>query len=100
MKALAPAATTVCAGWTTAPPGSLAQNAACGLCARSSRLSVSPFGHRPGMQCAVTTPPPSFYPYPNLRWDTSHFKKTGGSQRNNYVVHPEFVSETCPVYPS
>ncbi|XP_051021690.1 spermatid-specific manchette-related protein 1 isoform X1 [Acomys russatus] len=62
--------------------------------------SVLPYDHRPGMQCAVTTPPPSFYPFPNLRWDTSHFKKTGGAQRNNYVVHPEFVSETCPVYGS
>ncbi|KAI4542382.1 hypothetical protein MJG53_020480 [Ovis ammon polii x Ovis aries] len=36
-------------------------------------------------------------PPPN-KWDTSHFKKTGGSQRNNYVVHPEFVSETYPDY--
>ncbi|XP_021078009.1 spermatid-specific manchette-related protein 1 isoform X1 [Mus pahari] len=71
------------------------------LCSQQPTVrSVSPFGHRPGMQCAVTTPPPSFYPFPNLRWDTSHFKKTGGSQRNNYVVHPEFVSETRPVYPS
>ncbi|XP_038203699.1 spermatid-specific manchette-related protein 1 isoform X1 [Arvicola amphibius] len=62
--------------------------------------SVSPYVHRPGMQCAVTTPPPSYYPFPNLKWDTSHFKKTGGPQRNNYVVHPEFVSETYPVYHS
>ncbi|XP_015347909.2 spermatid-specific manchette-related protein 1 isoform X2 [Marmota marmota marmota] len=59
---------------------------------------VSPYDHRPGMQCVVTTPPPSFYPCPNLRWDTSHFKKTGGPQRNNYIVHPEFVSETYPNY--
>ncbi|XP_063570033.1 sperm microtubule inner protein 6 isoform X1 [Pongo abelii] len=59
---------------------------------------VPPYEHRPGMQCAVTTPPPSYYPYPNLRWDTSHFKKSGGPQRNNYVIHPEFVSETCPDY--
>ncbi|XP_067600738.1 sperm microtubule inner protein 6 isoform X2 [Pseudorca crassidens] len=35
---------------------------------------------------------------PTARWDTSHFKKTGGAQRNNYVVHPEFVSETYPDY--
>ncbi|XP_016078559.1 PREDICTED: spermatid-specific manchette-related protein 1 isoform X1 [Miniopterus natalensis] len=61
--------------------------------------SVLPYEHRPGMQCAVITPPPSYYPCPNLRWDTSHFKKTGGPQRNNYVVHPEFVSESYPVYP-
>uniref|UniRef100_A0A8B9Z1X9 Chromosome 9 open reading frame 24 n=1 Tax=Buteo japonicus TaxID=224669 RepID=A0A8B9Z1X9_9AVES len=27
------------------------------------------------------------------RWDTSHFKKTGGVQRNSYVIHPEFTSE-------
>ncbi|EAW58459.1 chromosome 9 open reading frame 24, isoform CRA_d [Homo sapiens] len=59
---------------------------------------VPPYEHRPGMQCAVTTPPPSYYPYPNLRWDTSHFKKSGGPQRNNYVIHPEFVSETYPDY--
>ncbi|XP_006734656.1 spermatid-specific manchette-related protein 1-like isoform X3 [Leptonychotes weddellii] len=58
--------------------------------------SVLPYEHPPGMQCAVITPPPSYYPCPNLRWDTSHFKKTGGPQRNNYVVHPEFVSETYP----
>ncbi|KAL1776456.1 spermatid-specific manchette-related protein 1 isoform X1 [Sigmodon hispidus] len=76
------------------------QNAACGLCVPRSRLSVLPYAHRPGMQCAVTTPLPSYYPSPNLRWDTSHFKKTGGPQRNNYVVHPEFVSETYPVYHS
>ncbi|XP_039731472.1 sperm microtubule inner protein 6 isoform X2 [Pteropus medius] len=60
--------------------------------------SVSPYEHRPGMQCAVITSPPAYYPYPNLRWDTSHFKKTGGPQRNNYVIHPEFVSESFPDY--
>ncbi|KAI5158337.1 spermatid-specific manchette-related protein 1 isoform X2 [Manis pentadactyla] len=60
--------------------------------------SVSPYEHRPGMQCAVITPPPSYCPSPNLRWFTSHFKKTSGPQRNNYVVHPEFVSETYPDY--
>ncbi|XP_060055248.1 sperm microtubule inner protein 6 isoform X2 [Erinaceus europaeus] len=60
--------------------------------------SVPPCEHRPGMQCAVITPPPSYCPCPNLRWDTSHFKKTGGPQRNNYVVHPEFVSESYPKY--
>nr|KAF6432966.1 ciliated bronchial epithelium 1 [Molossus molossus] len=62
------------------------------------RRSVSPYEHRPGMHCAVINPPLSYYPCPNLRWDTSHFKKTGGPQRNNYVVHPEFVSETYPDY--
>ncbi|XP_012576755.1 PREDICTED: spermatid-specific manchette-related protein 1 isoform X2 [Condylura cristata] len=67
------------------------------LCSQPT-VSVSPCKHRPGMQCAVITPPPSYYPCPNLRWDTSHFKKTGGPQRNNYVVHPEFVSETYPDY--
>ncbi|KAF6326995.1 ciliated bronchial epithelium 1 [Rhinolophus ferrumequinum] len=60
--------------------------------------SVLPYEHRPGMRCAVITPPPSYYPGPNLRWDTSHFKKTGGPQRNNYVIHPEFVSEAYPEY--
>ncbi|KAL0606175.1 Spermatid-specific manchette-related protein 1 [Plecturocebus cupreus] len=62
------------------------------------RRYVLPYEHRPGMQCAVTTPLPSYCPYPNLRWDTSHFKKTGGPQRNNYVIHPEFVSEAYPDY--
>ncbi|XP_039102954.1 spermatid-specific manchette-related protein 1 isoform X2 [Hyaena hyaena] len=67
------------------------------LCAEQPTVrSVSPCEHRPGMQCAVITPPPSYYPCLNLRWDTSHFKKTGGPQRNNYVIHPEFVSETYP----
>ncbi|XP_006758633.1 PREDICTED: spermatid-specific manchette-related protein 1 [Myotis davidii] len=60
--------------------------------------SVSPSEHRPGMQCAVLTPLRPYYPYANLRWDTSHFKKTGGSQRNSYVVHPEFLSESYPGY--
>nr|XP_031303112.1 spermatid-specific manchette-related protein 1 [Camelus dromedarius] len=69
------------------------------LCAEQPTVrSVSPCEHRAGMQCAVITPPPSYYPCPNLRWDTSHFKKTGGPQRNNYVVHPEFVSENYPDY--
>ncbi|XP_059110128.1 spermatid-specific manchette-related protein 1 isoform X1 [Peromyscus eremicus] len=71
------------------------------LCSEEPTVrSVSPYGHRPGMLCAVTTPPLSYYPFPNLRWDTSHFKKTGGPQRNNYVVHPEFVSESYPLYHS
>ncbi|KAI5942059.1 Spermatid-specific manchette-related protein 1 [Manis javanica] len=78
MKALAPADTTVCVGWTTTPPGCPAPNAAYGLRAHSSQLSVSPYEHRPGMQCAVITPPPSYCPSPNLRWLTSHFKKTSG----------------------
>ncbi|GAB0202904.1 spermatid-specific manchette-related protein 1 [Grus japonensis] len=28
-----------------------------------------------------------------VRWDTSHFRKTGGVHRGSYIVHPEFVSE-------
>ncbi|NXS69323.1 SMRP1 protein, partial [Pandion haliaetus] len=31
--------------------------------------------------------------YRSLRWDTSHFKKTGGVQRGSYTIHPEFMSE-------
>ncbi|XP_010282543.1 PREDICTED: spermatid-specific manchette-related protein 1-like, partial [Phaethon lepturus] len=27
------------------------------------------------------------------RWDTSHFKMTGGVQRGSYTIHPEFTSE-------
>ncbi|XP_075415069.1 sperm microtubule inner protein 6 [Tenrec ecaudatus] len=67
-------------------------------CAQPTVRAASPYQHRPGMQCVVTTPQPSYYPYPNLRWDTSHFKKTGGALKNNYVIHPEFVSETYPEY--
>ncbi|XP_006898571.1 PREDICTED: spermatid-specific manchette-related protein 1 isoform X2 [Elephantulus edwardii] len=54
--------------------------------------------YRPGLQCAVTAAPPPYYPYPNLRWDTSHFKRTGGALKNNYIIHPEFVSESYPEY--
>ncbi|KAK2507953.1 hypothetical protein MC885_015672 [Smutsia gigantea] len=69
------------------------------LCAQQPTVrSVSPYEHRPRMQCAVITPPPSYCPSPNLRWDTSHFKKTSDPQRNNYVVYPEFVSETYTDY--
>ncbi|XP_055973332.1 sperm microtubule inner protein 6 isoform X1 [Sorex fumeus] len=57
---------------------------------------VSPYDHRPGMQCAVLTPPPSFFPCPNLKWETSHFKKTSGAEKDNYVIHPEFTSEIYP----
>ncbi|XP_054979983.1 spermatid-specific manchette-related protein 1 [Sorex araneus] len=58
--------------------------------------SISPYDHRPGMQCAVLTPPPSFFPCPNLKWETSHFEKTGGAEKDNYVIHPEFTSEIYP----
>nr|XP_020822636.1 spermatid-specific manchette-related protein 1 isoform X3 [Phascolarctos cinereus] len=61
--------------------------------------SAPPYNHRPGMNC-VASPllPPSPCHYANLKWDTSHFKLIGGPQRNNYIIHPEFVSETYPVY--
>ncbi|NWI20310.1 SMRP1 protein, partial [Crypturellus soui] len=29
------------------------------------------------------------------RWDSSHFKKAGGVQRGTFIIHPEFVSESC-----
>ncbi|XP_036289422.1 spermatid-specific manchette-related protein 1 isoform X1 [Pipistrellus kuhlii] len=61
--------------------------------------SVLPCEHRPGMHCAVITPQRPYYPCPNLRWDTSHFKKTGGYQRNSYIIHPEFLSENYPGNP-
>uniref|UniRef100_A0A8C3XS47 Chromosome 9 open reading frame 24 n=1 Tax=Chelydra serpentina TaxID=8475 RepID=A0A8C3XS47_CHESE len=32
-------------------------------------------------------------------WDTSHFQKAGGPQKDNYVIHPEFVSESYPTSP-
>ncbi|NWS58217.1 SMRP1 protein, partial [Chunga burmeisteri] len=41
---------------------------------------------------------PTHHPQPSLRyrspkWDTSHFKKTGGVQRGSYTIHLEFISE-------
>ncbi|NXK09893.1 SMRP1 protein, partial [Herpetotheres cachinnans] len=41
--------------------------------------------------------PSSLYQSP--RWDTSHFKKTGGVQRGSYTIHPEFISEAYPACP-
>ncbi|EMP29434.1 Putative protein C9orf24 like protein [Chelonia mydas] len=43
--------------------------------------------------------PPQSFPYMNLKWDTSHFQKAGGPQKDNYVIHPEFVSESYPTSP-
>ncbi|XP_074052684.1 sperm microtubule inner protein 6 isoform X4 [Macrotis lagotis] len=54
--------------------------------------SAPPFNHRP------PPPPSSMYHYTNLKWNTSHFKLIGGPQRNHYIIHPEFVSDTHPVY--
>ncbi|KAM6289836.1 sperm microtubule inner protein 6 [Aegotheles albertisi] len=28
-------------------------------------------------------------------WDSSHFMKPGAAQRNSYIIHPEFISESC-----
>ncbi|XP_072462468.1 sperm microtubule inner protein 6 isoform X2 [Notamacropus eugenii] len=57
--------------------------------------SAPPYNHRPGMNCVVYPRlPPS---YTNLKWNTSQFKLIGGPQRNNYIIHPEFVSE-APVH--
>uniref|UniRef100_A0A8D2LP56 Chromosome 9 open reading frame 24 n=1 Tax=Varanus komodoensis TaxID=61221 RepID=A0A8D2LP56_VARKO len=36
---------------------------------------------------------------PGGSWDTSHFKRTGGLQRDSYIIHPEFVSESYPASP-
>ncbi|NXX55457.1 SMRP1 protein, partial [Scopus umbretta] len=43
--------------------------------------------------CAPThrAQPSSLYRSP--RWDTSHFKKSGGVQKGSYTIHPEFASE-------
>ncbi|CAN0344276.1 unnamed protein product [Bubo scandiacus] len=35
----------------------------------------------------------SFFLYRNLKWGTSHVKKTGGVQRERYTILPEFTSE-------
>ncbi|NWX24861.1 SMRP1 protein, partial [Aegotheles bennettii] len=29
------------------------------------------------------------------RWDSSHFMKSGAAQRSSYIIHPEFISESC-----
>ncbi|NWQ93299.1 SMRP1 protein, partial [Burhinus bistriatus] len=42
-------------------------------------------------QSFVPPMPDSFVCSP--RWDTSHFMKTGGVQKGNYTIHPEFTSE-------
>ncbi|NXL54611.1 SMRP1 protein, partial [Podilymbus podiceps] len=41
---------------------------------------------------------PTHHPQPSSlcrspRWDTSHFKRTGGVHRGSYTIHPEFTSE-------
>uniref|UniRef100_A0A452J581 Uncharacterized protein n=1 Tax=Gopherus agassizii TaxID=38772 RepID=A0A452J581_9SAUR len=38
-------------------------------------------------------------PAPSFLWDTSHFQKAGGPQKDNYVIHPEFLSESYPTSP-
>ncbi|XP_074713069.1 sperm microtubule inner protein 6 [Strix uralensis] len=43
--------------------------------------------------CASTHRLWSFFLYRNLRWGMSHFKKTGGVQRDSYTILPEFTSE-------
>ncbi|NXT28373.1 SMRP1 protein, partial [Syrrhaptes paradoxus] len=43
--------------------------------------------------CASTHFPQPSSHYRSPRWDTSHFKMTGGAQRSSYTVHPEFTSE-------
>ncbi|XP_033020142.1 spermatid-specific manchette-related protein 1 [Lacerta agilis] len=44
--------------------------------------------------CARMPNLPPGFPYMNLKWDTSHFKKAGGAQRDSFIIHPEFVSES------
>uniref|UniRef100_A0A663FFC0 Sperm microtubule inner protein 6 n=1 Tax=Aquila chrysaetos chrysaetos TaxID=223781 RepID=A0A663FFC0_AQUCH len=51
--------------------------------------AVSP---RAMLHTSTHHPQPSS-PCKSLRWDTSHFKKTGGVQRGSYIIHPEFMSE-------
>ncbi|XP_048359242.1 spermatid-specific manchette-related protein 1 [Sphaerodactylus townsendi] len=29
-------------------------------------------------------------------WPTSHFRKSGGAERDSYIIHPEFASESYP----
>uniref|UniRef100_A0A8C8B8T6 Uncharacterized protein n=1 Tax=Otus sunia TaxID=257818 RepID=A0A8C8B8T6_9STRI len=45
------------------------------------------------MFCAFALHLWSFFLYSSLRWGTSHFKKTGGVQRDSYTILPEFTSE-------
>ncbi|XP_026543317.1 spermatid-specific manchette-related protein 1 [Notechis scutatus] len=58
------------------------------------------YDHQVDMMLCARLPslPPSF-PYMNLKWDTSHFKRSGGLERDSYIIHPEFVSEAYPTPP-
>ncbi|KAG8131330.1 hypothetical protein E2320_017903, partial [Naja naja] len=58
------------------------------------------YDHQVDMMLCARLPslPPSF-PYMNLKWDTSHFKRSGGPERDSYIIHPEFVSEAYPTPP-
>ncbi|KAM6364379.1 LOW QUALITY PROTEIN: sperm microtubule inner protein 6-like [Pluvialis apricaria] len=45
------------------------------------------------MVCASTHHPKPSSLYTSPRWNTSHFRKTGGVQRSSYTIHPDFASE-------
>uniref|UniRef100_H9GAR2 Sperm microtubule inner protein 6 n=1 Tax=Anolis carolinensis TaxID=28377 RepID=H9GAR2_ANOCA len=53
--------------------------------------------HQEMTLCARMPAPQPSFPYMNLRWDTSHFKRAGGALRDSYVIHPEFTSESYPI---
>ncbi|XP_062828712.1 sperm microtubule inner protein 6 isoform X1 [Anolis carolinensis] len=53
--------------------------------------------HQEMTLCARMPAPQPSFPYMNLRWDTSHFKRAGGALRDTYVIHPEFTSESYPI---
>ncbi|XP_034262300.1 sperm microtubule inner protein 6 isoform X1 [Pantherophis guttatus] len=58
------------------------------------------YDHQEDMMLSARLPSlPPYFPYMNLKWDTSHFKRSGGPERDSYIIHPEFVSEAYPTPP-
>ncbi|XP_060092445.1 sperm microtubule inner protein 6 isoform X1 [Heteronotia binoei] len=55
--------------------------------------------HQEMTLCAPMPDPLPSFPYMNLKWDTSHFKRSGGPQKDSYIIHPDFVSESYPAPP-
>nr|XP_020761657.1 uncharacterized family 31 glucosidase KIAA1161 isoform X2 [Odocoileus virginianus texanus] len=64
--------------------------------------SVSPCEHRPGMQCAVITPQPSYYPCPNLRPARFRLALSGGPPARSFLnwgLMPQNSQENSQTYP-
>nr|XP_019821979.1 PREDICTED: uncharacterized family 31 glucosidase KIAA1161 homolog isoform X2 [Bos indicus] len=64
--------------------------------------SVSPCEHRSGMQCAVITPQPSYYPCPNLRPARFRLALSGGPPARSFLnwgLMPQNSQENSQAYP-